>query len=72
MQHHYKLTISDGGVGMDKELLTNAFDRFKRGNTEENGFGLGLAIVESIAKFHNIKVEIESEENKGTSISLIF
>ena len=72
VQHHYKLTISDGGVGMDKELLTNAFDRFKRGNTEENGFGLGLAIVQSIAKFHNIEVEIQSEENKGTSISLIF
>ena len=28
-----------------KELLENAFDRFKRGNTEENGFGLGLALA---------------------------
>ncbi len=70
--NHYSLTIEDGGLGMKKELLDNAFDRFKRGNTEENGFGLGLAIVQSIAKFHHITVEIQSEEHKGTSVSLIF
>ncbi|WP_051010270.1 sensor histidine kinase [Pedobacter agri] len=57
---------------MKKELLENAFDRFKRGNTEENGFGLGLAIVQSIARFHSIEVEILSEEHKGTCVSLIF
>jgi len=70
--HHYKLTISDNGPGMSQELLENAFDRFKRGNTEEYGFGLGLAIVQSIAKFHKIEIEIHSEEHKGTSITLIF
>lgn len=70
--HHYKLTISDNGPGMGQELLENAFDRFKRGNTEEHGFGLGLAIVQSIAKFHKIEIEIHSEEHKGTSITLIF
>jgi len=68
----YILTISDTGSGMNKELVENAFDRFKRGNTEENGFGLGLAIVQSIAKFHKIEVDIQSEEGKGTNISLIF
>jgi len=70
--HNFNLTISDNGKGMSKELLKNAFDRFKRGNTEENGFGLGLAIVDSIAKFHKIEVEIRSFENEGTSINLIF
>ncbi|PWS30660.1 sensor histidine kinase [Pedobacter paludis] len=70
--HQYVLTISDTGSGMSAALVENAFDRFKRGNTEENGFGLGLAIVQSIAKFHKIDVEIKSEEQKGTSISLVF
>jgi len=70
--HNFNLTISDSGKGMSKELLKNAFDRFKRGNTEENGFGLGLAIVDSIAKFHKIEVVIRSFENEGTSIILIF
>lgn len=68
----YNLTIADSGKGMSDDLLQNAFDRFKRGNTEENGFGLGLAIVQSIAKFHKIDVEINSIENQGTSINLIF
>ena len=66
------LTISDNGFGMSEELVANAFNRFKRGNTEENGFGLGLAIVQSIAIFHKIDIEIKSVENVGTSISLIF
>jgi len=70
--HDYILTISDNGKGMSKDLLENAFDRFKRGNTEENGFGLGLAIVQSIARFHKIEVEIRSIENEGTSINLVF
>jgi len=70
--HQYVLTISDTGSGMSAALVEDAFDRFKRGNTEENGFGLGLAIVQSIAKFHKIDVEIKSEEQKGTSISLVF
>jgi len=72
INHQYTLTITDGGLGMDKQLLENAFDRFKRGNTEENGFGLGLAIVQSIAKFHKIDVDIQSAENKGTGVTLHF
>jgi signal transduction histidine kinase len=68
----YLLIIADNGLGMSKSLLENAFDRFKRGNTEENGFGLGLAIVQSIASFHKIEIEINSVENEGTSVSLTF
>ncbi|WP_406823688.1 sensor histidine kinase [Pedobacter sp. KACC 23697] len=68
----YILTISDTGTGMSAALVENAFDRFKRGNSEENGFGLGLAIVQSIARFHKIEVDIKSEEQKGTRISLSF
>ncbi|MFW0717206.1 sensor histidine kinase [Pedobacter sp. N23S346] len=68
----YLLVISDSGLGMSKELVENAFDRFKRGNTEENGFGLGLAIVQSIASFHKIEIQIESVEKEGTNVSITF
>ncbi|MNK38626.1 Alkaline phosphatase synthesis sensor protein PhoR [compost metagenome] len=71
-QEQYILTIGDSGQGMSPALVEDAFDRFKRGNSEENGFGLGLAIVQSIAKFHKIEVDIQSEEHKGTHISLLF
>ncbi|MFC3562374.1 sensor histidine kinase [Pedobacter jamesrossensis] len=70
--HQYNLTISDNGPGMSQELLESAFDRFQRGNTQENGFGLGLAIVQSIAKFHKIDIKIQSELSKGTSVILVF
>ncbi|MDN3586816.1 HAMP domain-containing sensor histidine kinase [Pedobacter aquatilis] len=69
---NYRLKVSDSGIGMTKELLEDAFERFKRGNDEEQGFGLGLAIVQSIAKFHKIEIDIESEINSGTIITLIF
>lgn len=68
----FELIISDTGQGMNKELLDTIFNRFKRGETEEQGFGLGLAIVESISKFHNIKLEVTSVEHVGTDIKLIF
>jgi signal transduction histidine kinase len=71
-QEQYILTIGDSGQGMSPALVEDAFDRFKRGNSEENGFGLGLAIVQSIAKFHKIEVDIQSEEHKGTRVSLFF
>ncbi|MCX2572943.1 sensor histidine kinase [Pedobacter sandarakinus] len=68
----YTLTISDTGIGMSEQFLENAFDRFKRGNSEENGFGLGLAIVESIASFHKIGITVTSVEMQGTTVSLSF
>lgn len=68
----YNLSISDTGIGMSTELVENAFDRFQRGRTDEQGFGLGLAIVQSIAKFHKIEVDIKSIEGKGTTVILLF
>ncbi len=68
----YLLKIADTGSGMSKELLENAFERFQRGTSNEHGFGLGLAIVQSIASFHEIGIDIQSEEGKGTTIGLWF
>ena len=68
----YLIKISDTGVGMSKDLLDNVFDRFQRGTTEEQGYGLGLAIVQSIANFHKIILNIQSEEGNGTTILLTF
>ncbi|TCC86986.1 HAMP domain-containing histidine kinase [Pedobacter frigiditerrae] len=70
---NYTLLISDTGIGMEKENVVNAFNRFERENSEnEEGFGLGLAIVNSIAKFHQINIDIKSEKNSGTVVSIEF
>ena len=67
------LTIRDNGIGIPKEDLPYIFDRFTRIKTEENkkGTGLGLAIAKEIAQRHNMKITIDSEENKGTTVRLV-
>ncbi|WP_369752414.1 sensor histidine kinase [Flavobacterium sp. WC2409] len=69
---NYTLIISDTGIGMNKEQLTQIFDRFTRINFEQDGHGIGLAIVDSIAKLHQIEIQVESEINKGTSFKITF
>jgi len=69
----YILTIKDSGMGMEKESVANAFNRFERENNDnEEGFGLGLAIVNSIAKFHQLNIFIQSEKDKGTIVTVEF
>jgi signal transduction histidine kinase len=71
-QEHYFVSIADTGVGMNEEQLKKIFKRFTRINEEKEGHGLGLAIVDSIAHFHHIKMEVFSVPNEGTTFLLLF
>ncbi len=69
----YRWTVSDNGMGMSKEYVEHAFERFSR---EENtttsgieGTGLGLAMVNDLVKLMNGTVKIDSEKGIGTTIS---
>ena len=68
----YYLSISDTGIGMSEIQLSRIFDRFNRVNSDQEGQGLGLAIVDSIAHFHNIIIEVSSIPNEGTTFLLLF
>lgn len=69
----YTLSITDNGIGMENEIVKKAFHRFERENNEEvSGLGLGLAICNSIAKFHHISLAISSKKNEGTKVSITF
>jgi signal transduction histidine kinase len=69
----FNVTISDTGKGMTGEQMSTLFSRFKsRRDSDDNGTGIGLAIAKSIADFHNIKVSVTSEVQKGTIFSFIF
>ena len=69
----YILEITDTGIGMDQKEIEKAFNRFEKLDTgEKESYGLGLAIVKSITAFHNIKVQIASKKNMGTTFKLIF
>lgn len=68
----YFLTISDTGIGMKDSQVDQIFNRFARINSDQDGQGLGLAIAESIALFHHIRIEVTSEPHKGTTFTLLF
>jgi len=67
-----ELRIADKGVGIDKEFQSKIFQKFYRvptGNIHNvKGFGLGLFYVKNICKAHGWKINLESEEGKGTDI----
>ncbi len=65
-------TIQDEGIGIEKEKLSLIFQRFVRANAYAGGFGVGLHIVDSIVKEYNYKLSIQSQKNKGTTITIHF
>ncbi|KJV05682.1 PAS domain S-box protein [Methylocucumis oryzae] len=68
------ICVKDNGVGMTNEQLTKIFDRFWRGENAYNviGTGLGMSLVKEIMEYLNGTIEIESQVEIGTQISLWF
>ncbi len=66
------LKISDSGIGIKKEFLKDIFNRYYRATKEQGGFGIGLNIVYHICKTYHIKLDVQSEEKKGTTFILKF
>lgn len=68
------ISVIDFGDGIEKEELENIlspFYRVSKSETRELGStGLGLAIVKSIVDSYNGKINIKSEVNKGTKVSI--
>ncbi len=65
------LRISDTGKGIPKNFLPRIFERFVKGEGS-SGSGIGLSVVKEIARFHGWKVEVESQEGKGSVFTVYF
>ncbi len=72
--HFIKVMITDMGIGIPKEEMTNIFKPLYRGsNASANpGHGIGLAIVKRIADLHKASIDIKSEVNLGTTFTVTF
>ncbi len=64
------LTIVDQGRGIAPDILPYVFDCFF--TTRSQGVGLGLALCKKIIELHLGQVTIESQENMGTTVQIIF
>lgn len=66
------LVIRDHGIGIPKKDLESIFDTFFRASNVGNvqGSGVGLAIVNQFVKLHDGTMDITSEENDGTTVSV--
>ena len=66
------INISDTGCGISVDDLPNVKKKFYKANIQVRGSGIGLAVVDEIVKLHNGVFEINSVENVGTTVTVIF
>jgi OmpR-family two-component system manganese-sensing sensor histidine kinase len=77
--HHWiQVIVKDTGIGMDADTLTHAFDRFYRADparlrdgSKETGTGLGLAIAKVIVDNHRGHIQIDSQLDQGTTVTVL-
>ena len=71
-----QISVSDNGIGIAPEHQDKVFERFyrvdKSHSKQSGGTGLGLSIVKHAVQYHHGKISVESELNKGTTISILF
>ena len=66
-----KIVVQDDGSGITKEDLPRVKEKFYKGKNAKSKNGIGLSICDEIVKLHNGEIFIESEEGKGTSVTVI-
>jgi two-component system, OmpR family, heavy metal sensor histidine kinase CusS len=69
-----EISVTDTGCGIASEHLARVFDRFYRVDPSRSsvGAGLGLALVKSIAEMHGGSATVDSQINRGTTVTLRF
>jgi len=64
-----QISFTDTGIGMTQEILSKIWTPLF--TTKAKGMGFGLAICRRIVEAHNGQISIESEVNKGSTITVI-
>ncbi|WP_352432927.1 HAMP domain-containing sensor histidine kinase [Mucilaginibacter sp. PAMB04274] len=68
------IEVKDNGMGIPASLIPNIFDRFSKagrnGLKGEQSTGLGLSISKQIVEMHNGRIDVQSEEGKGSTFTI--
>lgn len=71
---HITIAVRDFGVGIKKEDIPRLFERFYRAGDEltrtVKGSGLGLTLVKEIVEAHRGRIEVESEQGRGSTFTI--
>ena len=73
LKDQVKISFSDNGIGLSEKDQKRIFEKFQRCDDTSvisKGFGLGLAYVKKIIDLHGGRVEVRSQEGRGTRFDL--
>jgi signal transduction histidine kinase len=70
-----KIIVKDTGIGIDKDDLLKVFQIFQRGKKArkniDGSIGLGMSLVKQIIDGHEGSIDIQSEINQGTTVTVV-
>lgn len=70
-EKQYIVRVSDDGIGISEKDLDRIFEPFFRSKKEEQeGLGLGLALVQTVVHMHSGQIVVMSKENQGSVFEL--
>ncbi len=66
-----ELSVADDGPGIGRSDRRRIFGRFERGRTDAPGTGLGLYLVEEVARAHGGRVDLTTAEGRGSTFTIV-